>query len=195
MNHLVESLPLFGVNAPVFAWLAALILLLSALLAIVVLFFKVQRFWRSSHVLSSSLEKFSKPTVGSGLSLAEVERIKEQFAKFPLLDRSWIQLQDKMVRRTANEGDEYWLSSPPGEILSPSAVTDYYIDREWYGAIPGILTGTGLLVTFIAILVALLHVRINGPRVEGMDLLIEGLSGKFVCSIASLFSAALFVIA
>lgn len=195
MNHLLESWPLLGVNAPVFAWLAALILLLSAFLAIAVLSFKVQRFWRSSHVLSSSLEKFSRPTLGSGLSLAGVERVKEQFARFPLLGRSWIQLQDKLVRRTGHEGDEYWLSSSPTEILQPPAVTDYYIDREWYGAIPGILTGTGLLVTFIAILVALLHVRINGTRVEGMDLLIEGLSGKFVSSIAALFSATLFVIA
>ena len=195
MKYLLESWPIFGVNAPRFAWLAAFILLFFALLAIVVLFFKVQRFWRSSRILTSFLEKSSKPSFGNGLSLAEVDEVKEQFTKAPLFGRSWIQLQDKLVRRTGSAGDEYWLSSPASEILQPSAVTDYYIDRQWYGAIPGILTGTGLLVTFIAILVALLHVKINGTRVEGMDLLIEGLSGKFVSSIAALLSATLFVIA
>jgi hypothetical protein len=58
---------------------------------------------------------------------------------------------------------------------------------------PGLLTGTGLLVTFIAILVALLRVRLVGNRAEGMALLIEGLSGKFVSSIAALFAATLLV--
>jgi ABC-type transporter Mla subunit MlaD len=194
MNYLLQSWSILGINAPRFAWFAAFILLILALLSIFVLLFKVQRFSRSSGSLSSSLEKLSKPTIGNGLSLAQVEGMKEQFARFPLFARSWTRLRDKLVRRSGQEGDEFWLSSPASEVLQPSVVTDYYIDREWYSAIPGILTGTGLLVTFIAILVALLHVRINGTRVEGMDLLIEGLSGKFVSSIAALMAATIFVV-
>lgn len=107
--------------------------------------------------------------------------------------RSWAQIEHKLIRRRASSGDEYCLSVPASDILQTSAVTDAQLNREWYEAIPGILTGTGLLVTFIAILVALLHVRLVGNRVEGMALLIEGLSGKFVSSIAALFAATVFV--
>jgi hypothetical protein len=194
MDYLLAPWILFNIAAPRFAWFAALILLLFALLSILVLVFKVQRFARSSHRLSRSLDQLSRPKVGDGLALADLEEMKELFAKFSLFARSWDQLQGMIVRRPSRSGDEHWLSSPAAEILQPPAVTDFYIDREWYGAIPGILTGTGLLVTFIAILVALLHVRINGARVEGMDLLISGLSGKFVSSIAALLAATLFVI-
>jgi|LQYC01.1.fsa_nt_gi hypothetical protein len=64
----------------------------------------------------------------------------------------------------------------------------------WWSAVPGITTGLGLFVTFLAILVALLDVRLVNNRVEGLDLLIKGLSGKFVSSVAALLSATIFLI-
>lgn len=46
-----------------------------------------------------------------------------------------------------------------------------------------------LLFTFLAILVALLAVKITeSQQITGLDLLIEGLSGKFVSSIAALLT-------
>ena len=45
------------------------------------------------------------------------------------------------------------------------------------------------MFTFLAILVALLDVRIENNQVTGLALLIEGLSGKFVSSIAALSAA------
>ena len=57
------------------------------------------------------------------------------------------------------------------------------------------MTGTGLLCTFLAILVALLDVKITETQqITGLDLLIQGLSGKFVCSIAALLSATIFLL-
>jgi hypothetical protein len=119
--------------------------------------------------------------------------MRKQFSGQRRFVRTWNCIEQKLIRRKGPTGDEYWLSVPAGDVLHTSAVTDIQLNREWYEAIPAILTGTGLLVTFIAILVALLHVRLVGNRVEGMALLIEGLSGKFVSSIAALFAATLFV--
>jgi hypothetical protein len=193
MNHLIESRLFFGINAPLFAWIAAGFLLLFALSAIVILLVGVRRFRTSGNRLSKALMGLRKPTLGSGLSLSDIELIKKQFANHPRFVRSWAQIEHKLIRRRGLSGDEYWLSVPAADILQTSTVTDAQLNREWYEAIPGILTGTGLLVTFIAILVALLHVRLVGNRVEGMALLIEGLSGKFVSSIAALFAATVFV--
>ncbi len=67
--------------------------------------------------------------------------------------------------------------------------------RIEHGVSPGKgLSGAGLLFTFLAILVALLDVRIADNRVLGMENLIHGLSGKFVSSIAALFATTLFLL-
>ncbi len=194
MNHLIESRQLLGINAPVFAWIAAGLLLLFALCAILMLLIRVRGLCTSGNRLSTSLAGLRKPTFGSGVSLSDVEAIRKQFGDHPAYVRSWARVENKLIRRRGAPEDEYWLCVPASEILQTSAVTETQVNRDWYEAIPGILTGIGLLVTFIAILVALLHVRLVGNRVEGMALLIEGLSGKFVSSIAALFAATVFVI-
>jgi hypothetical protein len=194
MHRLIESRLLFGINAPLFAWIAAGILLLFAFCAVIALLVTVQRLRAAGNRLATALPGLRKPGFGSGLSLVDVEAIRKQFGNYPPFARSWTQIEQKLIRRRDTSGDEYWLSTPATEILQVSTITDTQVNREWYEAIPGILTGTGLLVTFIAILVALLHVRLVGNRVEGMALLIEGLSGKFVSSIAALFAATAFVI-
>jgi len=73
------------------------------------------------------------------------------------------------------------------------------LNRSFFAAIPGIVTGAGLLITFLAILVALLDVKIVdvgtvSKQVEGMETLIHGPSGKFVSSIAALAAATIFLL-
>jgi hypothetical protein len=71
------------------------------------------------------------------------------------------------------------------------------LNRNVYTAIPGIVTGFGLLCTFIAILDALLDVKLGGPtnkQFTGLDKLVSGLSGKFLSSIAALLSATVFLL-
>jgi len=58
-------------------------------------------------------------------------------------------------------------------------------------AIAAIITGAGLLVAFLAILVALLGIRFDN-RVQGLENLIEGLSGQFASSIAALAAVTIF---
>ena len=62
-----------------------------------------------------------------------------------------------------------------------------------YTAIPGIVTGFGLLFTFIAILFALLDVKLANKQFTGLDKLVSGLSGKFLSSIAALLAATIFL--
>lgn len=58
-----------------------------------------------------------------------------------------------------------------------------------------IVTGFGLLITFVAILVALRDVNIDkNNEVQGLPNLIGGLSGKFVSSIAALLAATVYAL-
>jgi hypothetical protein len=194
VNQLIESKQFFGVNAPLFAWVAACLLLLFAASAIITLLIRIRILSASCNKLSKSLADLRRPALGTGLSLSEIEGLRESFGKRPFLISIWTQIEHKLIRRHGDSGDEYWLSVSASDVLHSSAVTESQLNREWYEAIPGILSGTGLLVTFIAILVALMHVRLDGNQVKGLDLLIGGLSGKFVSSIAALFAATVFVI-
>jgi len=195
VNHFFESIKFIGINAPVFAWVAAAIVLFFAFVAIIWLSLRVRSISASAKRLSRLLSSSKTPTLGSGMSLSEVETIKGHFEKNPRYRRTWTKLQSSLIRRTGGRGDEYWLSAPPSEVLQSSMESDFHINREWYEAIPGILTGFGLSITFIAILAALLHVSVDSNnQVQGIQDLIKGLSGKFVSSIAALLAATIFVI-
>jgi hypothetical protein len=70
------------------------------------------------------------------------------------------------------------------------------LNKAFYVSFPSLVTGMGLLFTFMAILVALFDVKINPDtkKFEGIPGLIGGLSGKFVSSVAALIAATLFII-
>jgi hypothetical protein len=69
------------------------------------------------------------------------------------------------------------------------------INWKWFGAVPGFVTGVGLLVTFVAILFALadLHADATTGQIQGISQLLEGLAGKFISSVAALLCASFFL--
>ena len=79
-------------------------------------------------------------------------------------------------------------------MFNEAAVLEPRLNRNFYTALPGMVTGFGLLCTFVAILIALLGVHLGeNHQFTGLDKLISGLSGKFVSSIVALLAATLFV--
>jgi hypothetical protein len=72
------------------------------------------------------------------------------------------------------------------EFFSFEASMAEYLNVGFYRQLPSFLIGTGLMFTFLAILIGLSKLHANGSQVEGIAGLINGLSGKFVTSIAGL---------
>ncbi|HEY7495476.1 MAG TPA: hypothetical protein VIH59_30765, partial [Candidatus Tectomicrobia bacterium] len=79
--------------------------------------------------------------------------------------------------------------------FNDTSIIDPRLNRSFFVAVPGIVTGTGLLCTFLAILVALLEVQLVGGQFQGLDHLVSGLSGKFLSSIVALGASTLFLFA
>src|ERR1035441_9374734 len=83
---------------------------------------------------------------------------------------------------------------PPRSILFPYTT----LFRSIFSAFPGLLTGAGLTLTFIAILWALYGVHYDKANtvdpISGIDVLINGLSGKFLSSIVALLLSILFTL-
>lgn len=75
------------------------------------------------------------------------------------------------------------------EFFSFETCMAEYINVGFYRQLPSFLTGMGLLFTFLAILIGLSKLHATGSQILGISGLINGLSGKFVTSIAGLACA------
>jgi hypothetical protein len=130
------------------------------------------------------------------LSVATFNQLADIFSKSSPLHRPWNNfVADVVSRRQASGEEEYWASESAEGAFSEEALYGSRINLGFFTSLPGIVTGTGLLFTFLAILVALLDVKLTETQqITGLDLLIQGLSGKFVSSIAALLSATTFLL-
>jgi hypothetical protein len=199
-----NRIPGLDLDAPTFTWVAAGVLAVwtSYMLLHLRRLIKeecstLQRTTESIDMLKTRLGPVAP---GNGLSADAYDGLVQIFATSTSFTSAWHAFNSLIVRRRSASGDEqYWTSDSAETAFSHSvidaAVFKGGLDRGVFTAFPGTVTGIGLLFTFLAILVALLDVKIGqNNQVEGLDLLIQGLSGKFVSSIAALFSASLFIL-
>jgi hypothetical protein len=136
----------------------------------------------------------------NGLPLEKLEKIRSKLDVLPSpVKRWWWAIDDSIEKYTSPSGQEGWfLLDEPRKLLPEDTVIDRYYHSSFYSAVPGVLTGLGLLATFIAILVALMGVHVDVKQgtetVTGIRDLIEGLSGKFLSSIVALFLSFIFTL-
>lgn len=189
-----------GLKAPIFSWIAAIGLIIFPIYYFVRLyshFRKVSSTYLSVVNKLTTLQKKIVIRPGSGLSLSAYDSIAQIFIGTPSLISAWNGLKSKIVTRQDKEGvDHFWATDSADTDFSESALIDIHLNKSFFVSIPGVVTGTGLLFTFLAILVALFDVKINPDtkKFEGIPGLIGGLSGKFVSSVAALFSATIFLV-
>jgi hypothetical protein len=189
---------LFGLDAPIFAWLAAVGLLACTLSALIKLAWLVRRECQIHQQLTGRLEAIRIEHGGDlqhGLSGAACAAIARAFEESPSLLPTWHRFNAQLVMRRSPTGEaRFWSAESVEGAFNETTVIEARLNRGFFVAIPGIVTGAGLLVTFLAILVALLDVRIEDNRVHSIENLIQGLSGKFVSSIAALAAATIFLL-
>jgi hypothetical protein len=133
----------------------------------------------------------------------QLEQIEETRAKCDHLSdpvrRWWYALEDNLERYSSPEGREGWFLGCEARSALPEHVLlggSYH--GSFHQAVPGLLTGLGLLATFVSILVALQSVDVIGPQgaeiVTGIRGLIKGLGGKFLSSILGLSLSVCFLV-
>ena len=189
-----------GLKAPWFSWLAAIGLIILPIYYFVKLYNHFRKEAATYMSVVNKLAALQKEIVarpGNGLSVSAYDSIAQIFNNTPSLISAWNGFKSKIVRRQDKEGeDHFWTTDSATIDFSESALIDDHLNKEFFVSLPGIVTGTGLLFTFLAILVALFDVKIDPDtkKFEGIPGLIGGLSGKFVSSVAALFSATIFLV-
>jgi len=78
------------------------------------------------------------------------------------------------------------------EVLTQEVLMANRINLPFYQQFPSLVTGIGLLLTFLALFVGLGKLHAEGSEIVGIQGLINGLAGKFLTSIVGLMVANLF---
>ena len=180
----------------------------GALIAIAVVM-STALFWKTRKVglhvsdLVHALSKFAEGKSSgqrNGLKLAELDDIRSQCEKLDEASAAWWKVIDSHVELyTSPEDVEGWLlTEKPRELLPYEVVIGKNFTAAFFSALPGLLTGAGLTLTFVAILFALYGVHYDKANtvdpITGIDTLINGLSGKFVSSIVALLLSIAFTL-
>lgn len=191
---------ILGLKAPWFSWLASLGLISFPIYYLAKLY-KHARMESGAYLsVVDQLESIQKKIdlkANKGLTLKTYDSIKQIFSNAPSLSPAWSSFNSKIVEYRNNDKEScYWATDSADKDFSESSLIEAHLNKNFFISVPTVVTSTGLLFTFLAILVALFDVKINPDtkKFEGISGLIGGLSGKFVSSVAALFSATIFLI-
>lgn len=83
-------------------------------------------------------------------------------------------------------------TKPAAEVFNQEAVFTNRVNLTFYRQFPSLITGIGLLLTFLALFIGLGRLHAEGSEILGIQGLINGLAGKFLTSIVALVAANLF---
>jgi hypothetical protein len=188
-----------GINAPNLIWIASAALVLLAIGFLLWLLWRANRARRPLKLATERLRKIQAQfPLGPdrGLAATAYEQVEAAFSRSGPIASAWAACRGLIIRRRSDDDeDEFWLAETSGDAFGDEAVFGKQLNRSIYVAFPGIVTGLGLLFTFIAILMALMSVH-QDPKtmlVSGVNGLINGLSGKFVSSVVALALATIFI--
>lgn len=188
-----------GFNAPLFIWGISSFIILFTVITIIALLISKHRI---KSVLVYLQREFGK--IRSQFPLRPFEGLKIQaydavatfVSKEKFINSPWVSFDSQLIRTYAtDEGSELiWSGESSINYFDEKNILDTHINRSFFSSVPAILTGIGLLSTFIALLLALKDLRpVAGGAIEGIDVLIKGLSGKFISSIVALGCATFYI--
>lgn len=78
------------------------------------------------------------------------------------------------------------------EVFTQEALIAKHVNLPFYRQLPSLVTGLGLLLTFLALFIGLGKLHAEGSEIVGIQGLINGLAGKFLTSIVGLIVANVF---
>jgi hypothetical protein len=82
---------------------------------------------------------------------------------------------------------------PAAEVFTQEALIAKHVNLTFYRQFPSLVTGLGLLLTFLALFIGLGKLHADGSEIVGIQGLINGLAGKFLTSIVGLIVANVFI--
>ncbi len=114
--------------------------------------------------------------------------------KEPMFRHPWIQFRKTLILEHVP-----WFVEPrifstrrAEGIFTQDTLLSHRVNLAFYCQLPSLVTGIGLLLTFLALFIGLSKLHADGHDIIGIQGLINGLAGKFLTSIVGLIAATMF---
>jgi len=169
------------------------VLTLVGIIVAIGLILLVPNFFKELAGLNKALAVLKK-TDGK-LSLTEFNKLDESLRNNSALLHPWKEFSETVIKDEVEGSINIWNTRQAEDFFSFDKIILPKLHLTFLEAVPGIVTGIGLLGTFIALFDGLQNLHIGADmQVNGIDGLINNLSSKFLSSIIGVFSAVVFLV-
>lgn len=124
----------------------------------------------------------------------DIQTLHSGIQQEPLFREPWAQYRTTLILEQVP-----WFVEPrifstrrAAEVFTQEALMANRVNLTFYRQFPSLITGIGLLLTFLALFIGLGKLHAEGSEIVGIQGLINGLAGKFLTSIVGLIVANLF---
>jgi len=126
---------------------------------------------------------------------ATFDKLSEEISKSKLLSHYWGEFEETVIRDDSSDIIKIYNTRPFSDFFDRESLLENKLNLSSFRKVPSVLTSVGLFFTFLFIIFGLmnLHVQKTG-KVDGIQLLIEGLSAKFQSSVVAIFFSLIFVV-
>jgi ElaB/YqjD/DUF883 family membrane-anchored ribosome-binding protein len=174
-----------------------IVLCLSTTIIGLLLFFSL-RYTNSLRPIERDLETVSKilKAFKGPITDSKLEVLKEQCGNVVLFRDPWEEFSETLVLVRCKDGSEVaYNTRRANEFINAESLIEHHLNVYWYQSLPTVLTGLGLVGTFMAILLGLNALQVDpvSGQVDHIGDFINSLSGKFTSSIVGLASAMVFL--
>ena len=126
----------------------------------------------------------------------DLQAVETAMQKEPMFRQPWAQFRKTLILEHVP-----WFVEPrifstrrAEEIFTQDTLLSHRVNLAFYSQLPSLVTGIGLLLTFLALFIGLSKLHADGHDIVGIQGLINGLAGKFLTSIVGLIAANLFTL-
>ena len=126
----------------------------------------------------------------------DLNTLETAMQKEPMFRQPWAQFRKTLILEHVP-----WFVEPrifstrrAEDIFTQDTLLSHRVNLAFYSQLPSLVTGIGLLLTFLALFIGLSKLHADGHEILGIQGLINGLAGKFLTSIVGLIAANLFTL-
>ena len=130
------------------------------------------------------------------IDCADLNTLETAMQKEPMFREPWAQFRKTLILEHVP-----WFVEPrifstrrAEDIFTQDTLLSHRVNLAFYSQLPSLVTGIGLLLTFLALFIGLSKLHADGHEIAGIQGLINGLAGKFLTSIVGLIAANLFTL-
>ncbi len=134
------------------------------------------------------------PSSSTRIDCDDIQTLNSGMQREPMFAGPWAQYRMTLILEQVP-----WFVEPrifstrrAAEVFTQEAVMANHVNLAFYRQFPSLVTGIGLLLTFLALFIGLGKLHAEDSEIVGIQGLINGLAGKFLTSIVGLIVANVF---